>query len=766
MTKKKLLAFRWFRPNVLHVVALFSLFAISHSFAADFVGSFQCQQCHQQAFDDWTGSDHDMAMKHADKDTVAGNFDTQFTYQGKQNRFFTKGDEYWVNIEDANGQFNDYKISYTFGIDPLQQYMVEFDDGRVQLIPFAWDNRPKAESGQKWFHLYPDNSAKHDDFFWQNVGQNWNFMCADCHSTNVKKNYDFENNRFKTTFSEINVGCEACHGAASEHMAWANKPGEKPAANGFNRSLIKPVSNWTWPTSAHSKANSDSSASHTATPVSVQHSDQLQTCAQCHSRRLQINDSNSLVNSDFGDRYQLNLIGQDLYYDDGQVFDEDYVYGSFLQSKMHKNGVVCSNCHNPHSTKVVLPDNTLCSQCHSPAEFDTTAHHQHKTGSTGAQCVNCHMPQTTYMQIDKRRDHSFSIPNPGNSERIGTPNACNQCHQDKDIAWAVEKTTTWYPTLNTFDSKHFSTAFAGARAGIPAAAEQLSYIAQDIKQPGIIRAAAIERLQQYPGRNGIVAIARAIRQDDPLLRFATIQGSTPYPIADRWRILAPLLTDDVLMVRSQAAGALASFWPELTPEQQMQLTAPLAEYVEVLKFNGDRGFARTNLAHLYANQGKVTQAIAEYKAAIAVQANYAAAYVNLADLYRGQNQESLAIETLQQGIQAQPTSGTLQFSMALALLRKKQTEKALEYLVKATELEPNNGRFWYVYAIAITPTSVSKAGTAFNKAYQVSGNPQYLYALCELMLSNNAPQAKQCLQELSSRAPAEAVQQLKDRFNQ
>ncbi|MCL1096157.1 multiheme c-type cytochrome [Shewanella kaireitica] len=739
--------------------------ATQPSVATEFVGSFKCQQCHQTEFEDWTGSDHDMAMKHATPSSVAADFDTSFSFLGKQNRFFRKGDEYWVNIEDSSGQFNDFRISYTFGIDPLQQYMVEFEDGRVQLIPFAWDNRSKIEGGQKWFHLYPDNSAKHDDFFWQNVGQNWNFMCADCHSTNVKKNYDFEKNRFNTTFSEINVGCEACHGAASKHLTWAankdSSSNKKDERKGFSRDLTKPVSKWTWQTNAQETSKSTD----TATPINKGHSNQLQTCAQCHSRRLQISDTNPLVDSDFGDRYQLNLISQDRYYDDGQVYDEDYVYGSFLQSKMHHNGVVCSNCHNPHSTKLVLPKNALCSQCHSPAIFDTSEHHQHPVNTSGAQCVNCHMPQTTYMQIDKRRDHSFSIPNPGNSQRMGTPNACNQCHQDKDTAWAVDKTSNWYPSLNQYDAKHFSSAFAGARAGLPAAGDQLSYIAQDSSQPAVIRAAAIERLQQYPSRNGIVAVARATRNDEPMLRFATIQGSAPYPIADRWRMLAPLLNDKILMVRSQAAGALAGFWPELSQEQRRQLKSPLDEYIKILKFNGDRGFARTNLGHLYANQGLAEQAIKEYKAAIEVQANYDAAYINLADLYRTQGNNSQAMAILEQGMLAQPASGSIQFSMALALLRDKQTSTAIKHLKKATELEPTNGRFWYVYAIAITPTSVSAAGAAFDKAYQVSGNPQYLYALCELMLSNKSPQSSQCLQELSTRAPADAVNQLKARFH-
>lgn len=214
-------------------------------FSADFIGSESCIDCHKEAVDAWQGSDHDMAMKHADKSSVFGDFnDATFEFEGKTNRFFQKGKEYWVNIEGPDGQFHDYKISYTFGFEPLQQYMVEFDDGRIQLIPFAWDSRHKNQGGQRWYHLYPD-MEKTDEFYWTNTGQNWNFMCADCHSTNVQKNYDSEKNSYETSWSEINVSCEACHGPASEHIKWSKKQeGSIGLHYGFDRDLSKSVKEW------------------------------------------------------------------------------------------------------------------------------------------------------------------------------------------------------------------------------------------------------------------------------------------------------------------------------------------------------------------------------------------------------------------------------------------------------------------------------------------------------------------------------------------
>src|SRR5439155_24628916 len=124
--------------------------------------------------------------------------------------------------ERPDGKLATFEVKYTFGIDPLQQYLIEFLDGRLQALSIGWDSRPKEQGGQRWFHLYPNEEIRHGDVLhWTKLNQNSNFMSAECHSTGVRKNYDAANDRFATTWAEISVGCEACHGQGSRHVAWA-----------------------------------------------------------------------------------------------------------------------------------------------------------------------------------------------------------------------------------------------------------------------------------------------------------------------------------------------------------------------------------------------------------------------------------------------------------------------------------------------------------------------------------------------------------------
>ena len=188
-----------------------------------FVGSAACAGCHQQQAKLWQGSQHQLAMAHATDKSVLGDFsDTTFDYFGVTSRFFRKDGKYLVETDGSDGKLATFEIKYTFGVDPLQQYLVEFADGRVQALPIAWDTRPKDQGGQRWFHLYPKEAIGHDDVLhWTKLNQNWNFMCSECHSTGVRKNYDATNDRYATTFAEISVGCEGCHGQGSRHVDWA-----------------------------------------------------------------------------------------------------------------------------------------------------------------------------------------------------------------------------------------------------------------------------------------------------------------------------------------------------------------------------------------------------------------------------------------------------------------------------------------------------------------------------------------------------------------
>ncbi|NOQ77310.1 MAG: tetratricopeptide repeat protein [Methylococcaceae bacterium] len=737
---------------LLPLLLFFALFCKSNLVSAtEFVGTTQCINCHQSQYKAWKGSHHDMAMRHATLDSVKGNFNNaSINFNNQTNHFFKKGDKYWVNIAGPEGKFKNYQIKYTFGFEPLQQYMVEFEDGRVQLIPFAWDTRAAAEGGQRWFNLYPEQTQKHQEFFWTNTGQNWNYMCADCHSTNVRKNFDVKANTYKTTFSEINVGCEACHGPASEHIKWSKHPDNKINDSGFVRNLSKSVTNWI------SKSDSP-----TLSPEKIDHSQQTLVCAQCHSRRLQISTNDHVRGNAFGNRHLLNLIDSDRYYPDGQVYDEDYVYGSFLQSKMHKNGVVCSNCHDPHSAKLSLPEKTVCFQCHQVQTYANQKHHHHQERSTGAQCVNCHMPETTYMQVDARRDHSWHIPRPNFAKNHNTPDTCLYCHKDKDSDWSNKTTQAWNPESKTSNEQSFAPVFSAADQGYTQAASALSHIAQNSSHASIIRASALERMNRYPDTNTLIAIARGAKNIDENIRIGAIRGAEGIRDVERWQILAPLLTDKVLAIRSEAARVLMPLWQELSKEQQVKLTPALNDYLDIQTFNSDRGFAHTNIANMFIHQGKYKEAERAYKNSIRIDPHFANAYVNLAELYRRQKKEKESIKILETGVVANPDNGILPYSIGLAYIRSKQTIKAVEYLKKATLVAPDNAQFHYVYGLALEANQPQQAFVAINKAYQLSGNSQYLYALCEMHIRHKTIQVYQCIDKLRKVAPKKLLKLLK-----
>lgn len=723
--------------------------------ASQYVGSKNCKSCHQEQFKDWQGSHHERAMDHANDQSVRGNFnDVTVEFDGKQNRFFRKGDQFWVNIADGKGKFSDYQISYTFGYEPLQQYMVEFDDGRIQLIPFAWDTRSVASGGQRWFYLHPEQSEPHHEFFWANAGQNWNYMCADCHSTNVKKNFDIEKNHYQTRYSEISVGCESCHGPASDHLESVKVQAQSVKTSlGFDRNLSKAVDQWVL-----------EKGMTTASPVKIEASDQVLTCAQCHSRHVQISEVDPVASGNFGDRYRLTLIDQTHYYPDGQVFDEDYVYGSFLQSKMNAKGVVCSNCHDPHTAELVLPVEQVCTQCHQPADYAVKSHHHHPLGSAGAQCVNCHMPETTYMQIDDRRDHRWHLPKPAVSQQLGTPDVCLSCHKDKGSDWSIKHAKEWGMSKVSAGNKPFAPVFAASNQGYREAASALSHIAQNQVHPDIIRASATARLAPFGDANTLIAVARGAKSSNELIRLAAAQGAVNLPIAERWRVMSPLLTDAVLAVRTEAVSSLMPQWAEFSKEQQDSIRPVLDEYFGIQAFNADRGFSHVNRGNMLVYQGDFTGAKQAYLDGIRIEQGFDAAHLYLAELYRRLGDEAAAREQLKAGQQLNPSNGEFSYRLGLSEIRDKRYQQAESYLQTATQLSPENPRFHYVLGLALEKRLPQEAALSLAKAFQISQNPQHLYALCEMVLRHGLPGGQGCLKDLSKVVPKNVIDNLKNQY--
>jgi tetratricopeptide (TPR) repeat protein len=661
---------------------------------AAYVGRAACAGCHPAETKAWTGSDHDRAMQEATTATVLGSFDdATFTQHGVTSRFFRRGGKYVVNTEGDDGKLADFEVLWTFGVFPLQQYLVKFPDGRVQTLPFCWDSRPKENGGQRWYHIYgKEKIPPHDLLFWTRPAQNWNHMCADCHSTAVRKGYDAVADRYATTFSDVNVSCEACHGPSSRHVAWAAakaKGAGSPAANGLVVHL-KRNDRAAWQFAA-----GKSIAERTPPAPSAE----VDTCAPCHARRGTNHEprvpGESLLTS-----HRPAFLTEGLYAADGTMEDEVYDWGSFLQSRMFAKGVVCSDCHEPHSLKLTGPGDVTCVKCHRVDAYAAKEHHHHAAGSKGAQCASCHMPARTYMGIDVRHDHGFKVPRPDLSVAIGTPNACNDCHKGRSTAWAAAAVKRWFPKGKS-GSPHWATALDAGRKGLANAETALVEVLRDSTAPAIVRGTAASLLRTLLGPRSLPALEAALADPEPLVRLGAAESLDAVPdLARRVRLAAALAGDEVRAARLSAGRVLSGIPPgasAIPPAVQ----AAIDEYRASELLNADRPDGRLNLGGMFLARGDLAGAEREYREAIRLEPAFPRAYVNLADLLRQTNREPEGESVLRGALAAHPEDADLHHALGLLLVRTGRRAEALGELKRASALRPRDARYAYVFAVGL-----------------------------------------------------------------
>ncbi len=646
---------------------------------ATFVTSKQCEQCHKKEYEEWQQSHHAKAMAVANDETVRGDFNnTSFVKNGVESRFYCKEGRFFVHTQGPKGEMAEYEISHTFGWEPLQQYLIPFPGGRMQCLPIAWDVREK-----KWFHLYPDLELDPEEWiYWTNQGQNWNSMCADCHSTKLEKNYNPKDGSYDTRWAEINVGCESCHGAGSKHLEWATLP--EPARSKDDKGLLAQTSN-------------------------ITNSQQVELCAPCHSRRSMLGDYTH-QQQNLLDTLTPRLLEEGLYFPDGQIRDEVYVYGSFVQSKMYANDVQCADCHNVHTIKLHQEGNALCLQCHQASVYDSKAHHFHKQEGepgepiqqdgkvlfavgTGAECVQCHMPGRMYMGNDYRPDHSIRIPRPDLSVEIGTPNGCNRCHVDKSNEWSAEYSKKWYGSKQKYQ---YGTTFNAARNGQPQAKDDLIQIVRDNLSPILVRATALSLLGRYQGTDVIAVFQQALTSDAPLLRRTALMFLPHLPPEDFMQMAGSLLDDPVKGVRIEAARSLTRIpADQLDKRLQKPFDLALKEFEEVALCSSDFAASRLNLGALATFQGKPDQAEQHFKKAVAIDRDFHTARTNLAVLYSRQGNNDLAEEQLRKALAVNPDLAEVHYSLGLLLSEQKQYQEAVQHLQKAAAGMENNARAYY-----------------------------------------------------------------------
>ncbi len=583
---------------------------------------------------------------------------------------------------------------------------MSFPDGRRQALGTAWDSRPADRGGQRWFHLYPGETIRAGDpLHWTGFLQNWNFMCADCHSTNLRKGYDREARTYQTTWSEISVGCESCHGPASRHVAQMQGPvTSRDEARGFTTRLDERKA-VTWVPDA---------ATGRPTRSQPRGSDrEIDTCARCHARRTQLTDEVTPGDA-FAQAFRASLLEPTLFHPDGQQDDEVYTYASFLQSRMYAKGVTCSDCHNPHSGALRLPGNATCTQCHQAPQYDATSHHGHRANTPAAQCATCHMPTKTYMQIDPRHDHSFRVPRPDLSAAIGVPNACTSaCHANRDARWAARaiETRRQGGTDSRDDWMRFAGAFAALdRSAGPSQAREVVQVAADPAAPAIVRASALSRLARS-GTGAPVPFDRLLGDPSPLVRRGALEVLRAADDNTRLRLAPALLGDAVRTVRAEAVLAVGDLADRaLTGPARASFERAFTESVAEQHFNAERPEAQTNLGNLWLMRGRLEEAATAFREAIRIDRTFSAAHVNLSDVYRQQGLESRAEETLRAGVAASPSTAALRHALGLTLVRQRRTAEAISELREAARLDPSAARYSYVYGVALHDTG--KAGDA------------------------------------------------------
>ncbi len=696
---------------------------------ATFVGRETCTECHQNECRLYNGSHHDLAMDDATDSTVLGDFNNaEYEWNGVVSKFFKRNGKYIVHTAGESGKMADYEIAYVFGVTPLQQYLVPFDGGRYQCLPLAWN----SEKGC-WFHLvpamYPGQDIRPDNWlYWTNHGQNWNSMCADCHSTNLRKGYNMASGTYQTTWSEIDVSCEACHGPASKHLEWARLPeGSRPMDGQYGLEFV------------------------TSNITSQQ---MVDMCARCHARRSAIKDYD--VNAD--DMYLINhmlpsLLRRDLYYPDGQVLDEDYIYGSFVQTKMYKNNVKCTDCHDVHSAKKKYEGNRICTQCHRAALYDTPEHHHHKYSGagqavvskngrrwevgSGTECINCHMVGTYYMGNDYRHDHSYRVPRPDLTIATGSPNACTYCHANETPQWADAHVAKWYGKRYR---PHFGTDFYAAQRHHPGADKGLINLIEDDLVPTLVRATAIELLASYTSAKQDSLIFASLQHHDPLIRHTALTVFPGNSVETYLTYVTPMLYDPIKAVRTQAARTLTQIPVDRIPASDKKAyEKALAEYVAVQEYLGDFPSSRYNLGNMYANQGKTDEAIKQYTAAINIDDRFFPAMANLATLYNGLQQNDKAEKLLKRVIEVNPEQWDSYYSLGLLEVEMQRYDEAVKYLTVAQDEIPHNPRISYNLGLLLDQLQrPDEAVKALQRAVSVqSDNIDFQKALISHYLRRN-----------------------------
>ncbi len=749
---------------------------------APYAGSESCRECHREAYDQWRASHHGLAERAPDpaRDEAAFAPARRFAHATQESAVGGGGGAYSIAAVGLSRQVETAAVVRVIGHEPLRQFLVAAPGGRLQTHEASYDPQHDA-----WFNVYGTEDRQPGEWgHWTGRGMNWNSMCASCHNTRVRKNYDGVSDAYRTTMAERSVGCEACHGPLKAHVEWSR---------------------------AHPNTRQTDPTLPVMTPTRY-----LDTCASCHARRMEL--TGDFVPGDrFDDHYLLTLVDDsDLYYPDGQVRDENYEYAALLGSRMQHAGIRCGDCHQPHSAKTLLPGNLLCMRCHTAGGYtnapviDPVAHGLHKVDARygfanaeqalaqarqakalgaasrtkslpvereavpsagnsnalpaaipdvaalaargreavwadGGECVNCHMPQTIYMQRHRRHDHGQTIPDPLLTKEHGIPNACNRCHTDKSVDWALEWTTAWYGDKMDRPSRRRAQVIASARAGEATARDELLDLLASDPNP-YWQAVAAGLLEPWGGEPRVAAALRAASaHSNALVRAQVARALSPEEPA-----LIALLDDPVRAVRYAAAWARrGGLDPGSTAGRELQT---------VLDYVADQPLGQMQAGAYALAQGDLARAAAHYRKAVDWDPNSAPIRHDAAVVFSQLGQADQAVAQLEAACRLEPANGEFRYKLALAWNESGRADRAIANLQEAVRLDPLHARAWYNLGLALAgENQFPSAAEALGRAAALDPGPDAPYALATVYArAGNRPAALAAVNQALQRAPSHA----------
>lgn len=625
------------------------------------IGPEACVECHASVVAEWQASHHAQANRpiSIELDRAAFTPPRRIQESGVTYEMAETDGKFELRVLHEDGQVERYNLIGVIGYTPLRQYLAHLPGDKFQTISATYDVQQ-----DRWIDVYSNENRLPGEWgHWANQGMNWNANCAYCHVTEYKKNFDFNANRYRSTWTQQGLACAECHTGLEAHVI--------AAQNGDYSSELSEL-----------------------TTLQTEHN-----CARCHSRRDQLTADAFVSGDDFHDHFFLSLPDQpNLYHPDGQILDEVFVYGSFQMSRMAHAGVSCKDCHDPHTLKTVLPieNNLLCMRCHSGGVnnapiIEPVTHSFHPANSTGNQCVNCHMSKTTYMQIDPRADHAFLSPDPLLTKELGIPNACNKCHTDQSVDWAVEWAEQWY-------GEHMLNHPQRTRARIIAAAHRydpsaLPGLLEQLRNETVSgwRATYTGLLDHYLPNETVVATLRNLLDDpSPMVRAraATSLGNTNARDA-----VIETLNDSSRSVRIAAVRGIVA---------DQSIPSPLArsEWNDYLEFSIDRPQSLLMLAHQAKQEGRHTDMHTYLDRAIEMDQLNPALYRQSAILLSAAGLPTAAEQTLYRGWELAPTDPVFPYSLGLLAAEQQELERAIGFLEETVALEPRFSRAWYNLSLA------------------------------------------------------------------